>query len=91
MYGSAARGGARPDSDIDVFLITREAQSTRTVRRQLSEAEFLIGRPLDVVEYTAATMWQRASTGNPFVNRVLAAPKTWIHGGPEGLAGMKTA
>jgi predicted nucleotidyltransferase len=86
VYGSTVRGDTRPDSDIDVFLIIREEEPARDRRRQISEAEFLIGRPLDVVEYSAATARQGARSGNPFLSRVLAEPKTWVYGGPETLA-----
>lgn len=85
VYGSSARGDTRPDSDVDIFLVTREEGHTSGLRRQLSEAEILIGRPLDVVEYSTATARQRARTGSPFLSRVLAEPKTWIYGGPEAL------
>jgi predicted nucleotidyltransferase len=91
LYGSAVRGDARPDSDIDMFLIVGEEQPTRTLRRQISEAELLIGRPLDIVEYSTDTVRQRIHSGNPFLTRVLAEPKTWVHGGPEILSEVKAA
>lgn len=91
VYGSTVRGDARPDSDIDVFLIVREDEPARARRRQIAEAELLIGRPVDVVEYTSATAGQRARSGNPFLSRVLAEPKTWVYGSPEALAGLEAA
>lgn len=91
VYGSTVRGNTRPDSDIDLFLIVRDEAPARARRRQISEAEFLIGRPLDVVEYSAATARQRARSGNPFLSRVLAEPKTWVYGSPEALTGTEAA
>jgi predicted nucleotidyltransferase len=85
VYGSTVRGDTRPGSDIDVFLLVRDGEATRTRRRQISEAEFLIGRPLDIVEYSPETARQRAGSGNPFLRRVLAEPKTWVYGSPEVL------
>jgi predicted nucleotidyltransferase len=85
VYGSRVRGDTRPDSDVDLFLIVREDVPARARRLQISEAEFLIGRALDVVEYSSATAQRRARSGNPFLSRVLAAPKTWIYGSPEVL------
>lgn len=91
IYGSTVRGDSRPGSDVDLFLIVREEEPDRALRRQISEAEFLIGKPLDVVEYSAAVALQRARAGNPFLSRVLAEPKTWIYGHPESLAGTEAA
>jgi len=91
VYGSTARGDARPGSDVDVFLIVREGDPRKVRRRQLSEAEFLLGRPLDVVEYSAGTAGQRARSCNPFLSRVLAEPITWICGGPESLGATEAA
>jgi len=91
VYGSTVRGDARPGSDVDVCLIVREAEPSRARRRQLSDVEFLLGKPLDVVEYSAGTARQRARSGNPFLSRMLAEPKTWIHGGPESLGATEAA
>ena len=85
VYGSAARGDPRPESDIDLFLIVDDGQPSKARRRQLSETEFLIGRPLDVVEYDARVAQERADAGNPFLRRVLSQPKTWVYGGPDAL------
>lgn len=90
VYGSTVRGDARPGSDIDVFVIVRGDTAPRE-RRQMAEAELLIGRPLDVVEYSAATARERARSGNPFLARVLREPKAWIYGDPESLAGSEAA
>jgi predicted nucleotidyltransferase/DNA-binding MarR family transcriptional regulator len=85
VYGSTVRGDTRPESDIDLFLIVGEGQPPKARRRQLSETEFLIGKPLDVVEYSARAAQERVSTGNPFLRRVLSEPKTWVYGGPEAF------
>lgn len=83
VYGSTARGDARSDSDVDVFLLFDRDDPPTEVRRRLSEAEFLIGRQLDVVEYTTATASARVRSGNPFLKRVLAEPKAWLRGDAE--------
>lgn len=85
IYGSTVRGDTRPESDIDLFLIVEDGQPSKARRRQLSETEFLIGSPLDVVEYDARVAQERAEAGNPFLRRVLSEPKTWVYGGPEAL------
>lgn len=91
VYGSEVRGDARPGSDVDVFLLLDDGDSTATLRRQLGEAEFLIGRPLDVVEYTTGAARERARSGNPFMARVLREPKTWVYGEPRSVADEETA
>lgn len=91
VYGSTVRGDVRPGSDVDVFMIVREGEPSWARRRQLSDVEFLLGRPLDVVEYSAGMARERARSGNPFVGRVLAEPKSWIYGGPESLGETEAA
>lgn len=86
VYGSTVRGDARADSDVDVFLLFDRDEPHMEVRRQLSDAEFLIGRQLDVVEYTAATASERVRSGNPFLKRVLAEPKAWLRGDAEAFS-----
>jgi predicted nucleotidyltransferase len=85
VYGSTLRGDTRPESDIDLFLIVEEGQPSKARRRQLSETELLLGKPLDVVEYDAQVAQERARAGNPFLRRVLSEPKAWVYGGPEAL------
>ncbi|HEX5726503.1 MAG TPA: hypothetical protein VFX98_13600, partial [Longimicrobiaceae bacterium] len=53
---------------------------------QLSEAELLIGRALDVIGYDVEEFAARARSGNGFILRVLAEPKEWVRGSPEALA-----
>jgi len=49
VFGSAARGDARPDSDID-FLVSLEAnRSLLDLARLLRELQTLLNRPVDVV------------------------------------------
>lgn len=91
VYGSTVRGDSRPGSDVDVFLIVRDAKRAAEVRRRLSETEFLIGKPIDVVEYSAEAAQDRNGAGSRFLTRVLAEPKTWIHGGPEALRPAEAA
>ncbi|CAA9363717.1 MAG: hypothetical protein AVDCRST_MAG68-4667 [uncultured Gemmatimonadetes bacterium] len=91
VYGSIARGDARTDSDVDLFLLLEHEDHPAQFRRQLSDAEFLIGRTLDVIEYTVAAARERARSGNPFLRRVLAEPKTWLRGDDQTLSRLVTA
>lgn len=90
VFGSAARGDERPDSDVDLLLLG-SGEARAAARRPLGEAEMLIGRELDVVGYDVDDFRARARAGNAFVRRVLAGPKEWVRGGAELLADVEAA
>jgi predicted nucleotidyltransferase len=89
VYGSTARGDRRPDSDVDLFLILRDGPQATEERKQLSEAEFLIGRPLDVTEYAVASAPDRSESPNAFLQRVVAEPKRWVYGNTDSLSAVR--
>jgi predicted nucleotidyltransferase len=79
VFGSTARGDTRPNSDVDVFLIgSRQAQTEAGLR--LGEAEFLIGREVDVVGYDTEQLTARMRSDNGFIRRVLSEPQEWVRG-----------
>jgi len=49
LFGSAARGDDRPDSDIDLLVDFNEDSSLFDLMRMSRELEALLGRPVDVV------------------------------------------
>jgi predicted nucleotidyltransferase len=82
VFGSAARGDARPDSDLDVFLVGDE-EARGHAGLLLSEAAILINPDLDVIAYHPDELHTRLRSGNAFIRRVLDGPKEWIKGGPD--------
>lgn len=90
VFGSAARGDTRPDSDVDLLLLG-SGEARKAAGRLLAEAEVLIGRELDVAGYGLDDFGARARAGSAFVRRVLAGPKDWVRGGPEALADVEAA
>ena len=49
LFGSAARGEDRPDSDIDLLVDFDDDSSLFDLMRMSRELEALLGRPVDVV------------------------------------------
>jgi len=49
IFGSAARGDARPDSDVDVLVEVEKGRSLMDLGGLLMELQELLGRNVDVV------------------------------------------
>jgi predicted nucleotidyltransferase len=84
VYGSTARGDARPDSDVDLFVIGSLEDTTDLAARTM-EVSALLQREVNVSRYVAAELTDRLRSGSPFLKRVMAAPKHWVVGGPRAL------
>lgn len=83
LYGSHARGDARPDSDVDVLLIGRGVDEADLYRHTLDAAAFL-DREVNVVQVTPAELTERAAAPG-FHQRVLSGAKQWVVGSPDVL------
>jgi predicted nucleotidyltransferase len=84
IFGSIARGDARPDSDIDL-LIVEEGIAAGSLSRATLPAESLLGRPLDIKRYTPAAFLARLEAGRAFIQDVVTGPKAWIVGSQSAL------
>lgn len=84
VFGSTVRGGARPDSDVDV-LIVEEGMPTAAIGRAMIEAETLLSRPLDVKRFTPASLADKLRRGSAFLRDALGGPKAWLIGSEEAL------
>jgi predicted nucleotidyltransferase len=72
LFGSAARREDRPDSDVDVLVVSAGAEGRRGHRRRsyalAQSMRRLLGRPVDVVVMDREEM--RAQASSPFVQRI---------------------
>lgn len=73
VYGSVARGDARPDSDVDV-LVLGEAVERRLLVDRVMEVAALLGREINALLLTRGELADRLASGSPFLGRVLAGP-----------------
>jgi hypothetical protein len=64
LFGSAARGEERPDSDVDFVVRLEPGRTLLDLVRLETRLEDLLGRPVDVVT--------EASLAEPMKSRVLA-------------------
>jgi predicted nucleotidyltransferase len=83
VFGSAATGQMRPDSDVDVFVIG-DAADAGALGMATMELGMLLGREIDLKHYTpAAIRAEQAREGTSYVKRVLAGTTQWAVGSPE--------
>ena len=85
VFGSTARGCARPGSDVDLFIV-EEGMPSAAIGRATIEAETLLGRPLDVKRYTPTALAAKLQRGSDFLRDVAASPKAWVVGSEGALA-----
>ena len=86
IFGSTARGDARPDSDIDLMIVG-EAGLRELAELALPGApEF--GRELNILCYGPAELRARAHSDNHFVSDVLRSPRIWVKGSDDELAAV---
>jgi predicted nucleotidyltransferase len=79
VFGSAAEGTAGPESDLDILLVGSRPATDAAVAA-LVEAEYLVGRPIDVVAYEPDELDRKLVAGNAFVRRVFERPTISIGG-----------
>lgn len=79
IFGSTARGEARAESDVDLFVVGEDV-ARHPVARIASEATAVLDREVNVVRYTPAELARRASAGDAFIRSIAREPKQWLIG-----------
>lgn len=85
IFGSQARGDARPDSDIDL-LILGERIDDAELGAALLETALVLDRPVDVKRYDAERFIRALAPGASFLPAALAGPIYFLIGSPGVLA-----
>lgn len=84
LFGSRARGDARPDSDIDL-LVYGDAIQDGDLGGALLDASLVLAHPVDTKRYDRATFLRDAQPGASFLPIALAGPKQWLIGSERDL------
>ncbi|HZG44618.1 MAG TPA: nucleotidyltransferase domain-containing protein [Longimicrobium sp.] len=84
IFGSIARGDAREDSDVDLFILDAGLDEDRLARRTL-DVGVQLRREVNVVQMTREQLADRITRGSGFIREVLRGPKLWVVGSEDEL------
>jgi predicted nucleotidyltransferase len=79
IFGSQARGDARPDSDIDLLILGERIDDAR-LGAALLETALVLDRPVDVKRYDAERFIRDLAPGASFLAAALAGPIHFLIG-----------
>ena len=83
IFGSLARGDARPDSDVDLLIYGDPELSA--LGHAVGDLALVLDRRLDVKTYDRARFIRDNRFGASFLPSALAGPKLWLTGSEEDL------
>ena len=84
IFGSIARGDARPESDIDLLIYGDDIRDTE-IGGALLDSALILDRPVDAKLYDRERFLSDAEPGASFLPRALAGPKMWLIGSEDVL------
>ena len=84
VFGSAARGELRSDSDVDVLVVGDVAFAA--VANALAAAQGRLGRDVNPTVYPPAEFRNKVRARHHFLTAVLQEPRLFAVGGPDELA-----
>lgn len=86
VFGSAARGELRADSDVDLFVVGDAAFDI--VAPALIPAQERLGRDVNPTVYPPAEFLAKVGSGHHFVTSVLREERLFVIGDPNELEGL---
>lgn len=86
IFGSYARGGDTPDSDIDLLVVGD--LSLRELAALLAPLKHELQREVNPITIQAAEFRRRVKESDPFIQSVLAGEKIFLIGGEDELTGL---
>ncbi len=84
VFGSMARGDARPDSDIDIVLYGGP-EAELGVARAVLDAALVLDRPIDTKWYDRQRFLADVQEGASFLPAAMKGPKIWLFGSSHSL------
>lgn len=86
VFGSAARGELRADSDIDLLVVGDVP--FEGVANALTEAQARLGRDVNPTVYPPEEFRAKIRAEHHFLTTVLGEPRVFVIGGPDELGGL---